>query len=185
MQRKKHSAEFKAKIALEAVKGLKTINEIAGESEVHPTQVTLWKKQLLDEMPSLFASNRGKQEKKEEDLTAALYQQIGQLKVELDWVKKNLVLAVAEKKELIEPTHRSISITRQCELLGLARSSFYYEPQPESEQNLKLMQMLDKQFTATPFYGVRRMTAWLATQGEAVNPKRVRRLMREMVLNVN
>ena len=88
MQRKKHSAEFKAKIALEAVKGLKTINEIAGESEVHPTQVTLWKKQLLDEMPSLFASNRGKQEKKEEDFKSALYQQIGQLKVELDWVKK-------------------------------------------------------------------------------------------------
>jgi len=74
MQRKKHSAEFKAKIALEAAKGLKTINEIAGEAEVHPTQVTLWKKQLLDEMPSLFASSRGKQEKKEEDLTAALYQ---------------------------------------------------------------------------------------------------------------
>ena len=83
---------------------------------------------------------------------------------------------------MIEPTHRSISIARQCELLGLARSSFYYEPKPESEQNLKLMQMLDKQFTATPFYGVRRMTAWLATQGEAVNPKRVRRLMREMGL---
>jgi putative transposase len=53
-------------------------------------------------MPSLFASSREKQEKNEEDLTAALYQQIGQLKVELDWVKKNLVLAVAEKKELVE-----------------------------------------------------------------------------------
>jgi putative transposase len=79
-------------------------------------------------MPSLFASSRGQQEKKEEDLTAALYQQIGQIKVELDWMKKNLVLAVTEKKELIEPTHRSISIARQCELLGLARSSFYYEP---------------------------------------------------------
>jgi len=76
MQRKKHSAEFKAKIALEAAKGLKTINEIAGEAEVHPTQVTLWKKQLLDEMPSLFASSRGKQEKKEEDLTAALAVQL-------------------------------------------------------------------------------------------------------------
>jgi len=59
MQRKKHSAEFKAKIALEAAKGLKKINEIAGETEVHPTQVTWRKKQLLDEMPSLFASSRG------------------------------------------------------------------------------------------------------------------------------
>jgi putative transposase len=89
-------------------------------------------------------------------------------------------LSVAEKKALIEPEHSSISISRQCELLGLARSSFYYEIQPETEQNLRLMEMLDKQYTARPFYGVRKMTAWLATQGEIVNPKRVRRLLRKM-----
>jgi transposase-like protein len=93
MQRKKHSAEFKAKIALEAVKGLKTINEIAGEAEVHPTQVTLWKKQLLEELPTLFASSRGLKDKQQDDLTATLYQQIGQLKVELDWVKKKSGIA--------------------------------------------------------------------------------------------
>lgn len=89
-------------------------------------------------------------------------------------------MSVAEKKALVEPEHLSISISRQCELLGLARSSFYYEIQPETEQNLRLMAMLDKQYTARPFYGVRRMTAWLATQGEIVNPKRVRRLLRKM-----
>jgi putative transposase len=80
---------------------------------------------------------------------------------------------------LVEPEHLSISISRQCELLGLARSSFYYEIQPETEQSLRLM-VLDKQYTARPFYGVRRMTAWLATQGEIVNSKRVRRLLRKM-----
>jgi transposase-like protein len=80
MQRKKHSAEFKAKIALEAVKGLKTINEIAGEAGVHPTQVTLWKKQLIEEIATLFANSRGQKEKSQEDLTDLLYQQIGQLK---------------------------------------------------------------------------------------------------------
>jgi transposase-like protein len=88
MQRKKHSAEFKAKIAIEAVKGLKTINEIASESEVHPTQITLWKKQLIEGVPTLFTTSRGQKQKNEEELTATLYQQIGQLKVELDWVKK-------------------------------------------------------------------------------------------------
>jgi putative transposase len=62
--------------------------QIASESEVHPTQVTLWKKQLLEEIPTLFASNRAQEKKTEEELTAMLYQQIGQLKVELDWVKK-------------------------------------------------------------------------------------------------
>lgn len=91
-------------------------------------------------------------------------------------------MSVAERKERIDPAHQSIPISRQCELLGLARSSFYYEPKPETEQNLRLMRLLDQQFTATPFYGVRRMTAWLATQGETVNPKRVRRLMRKMGL---
>jgi transposase-like protein len=88
MQRKKHSAEFKAKVALEALKGLKTINEIASEVQVHPTQINLWKKQLAEEIPTIFAPSRGQKQKNEEDLTASLYQQIGQLKVELDWVKK-------------------------------------------------------------------------------------------------
>lgn len=83
---------------------------------------------------------------------------------------------------MVEPDHPSIPVSKQCELLGLARSSFYYEAQPETEQNLRLMGMIDRQFTATPFYGVRRMTAWLKTQGEVVNPKRVRRLMRKMGL---
>jgi transposase-like protein len=88
MQRKKHSAEFKAKVALEALKGLKTINEIASEVQVHPTQINLWKKQLTEEIPTIFAHSRGQKQKSEEDLTASLYQQIGQLKVELDWIKK-------------------------------------------------------------------------------------------------
>lgn len=91
-------------------------------------------------------------------------------------------MSVAEKKALVEPENLSISISRQCELLGLARSSFYYEIQPETEQNLRLMAMLDKQYTARPYYGVRKMTAWLATQGEIVNHKRVRRLLRKMGL---
>jgi transposase-like protein len=94
MQRKKHSAEFKAKVSLEALKGLKTINEIASEVQVHPTQINLWKKQLAEEIPTIFANSRGQKRKSEEDLTVSLHQQIGQLKVELDWVGK-VVLRVA------------------------------------------------------------------------------------------
>lgn len=88
MQRKKYSAQFKAKVALEAVKGNKTINEIAGEFGVHPTQIQQWKKQLLEELPNIFSKKRANKAKETEELTAQLYQQIGQLKVELDWVKK-------------------------------------------------------------------------------------------------
>ncbi len=75
-----------------------------------------------------------------------------------------------------------MSIVQQCELLGLACSSYYYEPVPISEENLLLMRLLDEQYTRTPFYGTRKMTAWLHTQGYPVDRKRVRRLQRLMGL---
>ena len=71
-----------------------------------------------------------------------------------------------------------VSVTRPCELLGLKRSSLYYTPAGETPLNLLLMRLVDEQFTRTPFYGVRRMTAWLRGQGHVVNRKRVRRLLR-------
>ena len=83
---------------------------------------------------------------------------------------------------MIEPAHPHVSIARQCELLKMARSSYYYEPAPESEENLQLMRLLDEQYTRIPFYGTRKMTAWLQTQGYEVNRKRVRRLLRQMGL---
>jgi putative transposase len=75
-----------------------------------------------------------------------------------------------------------LSLCRQCELLGLARSSFYYEPAGEAPGNLALMRLIDRQYTDCPFYGSRKMTAWLQGQGHAVNRKRVQRLMRLMGL---
>jgi putative transposase len=83
---------------------------------------------------------------------------------------------------LVEPNHERLSVVRQCELLGVARSSWYYQPRGESEENLELMRLLDEQYTRTPFYGIRRMTAWLQQQGYAVNHKRVGRLLRLMGL---
>ncbi len=71
---------------------------------------------------------------------------------------------------------------RQCALAGITRSGLYYEPSEEATENLWLMRLLDEQYTATPFYGVARMTAWLRQQDYKVNPKRVRRLMRQMGL---
>lgn len=89
-------------------------------------------------------------------------------------------LSVEQKRQLIEPGHPHVSLRRQCALLGLARSSLYSEPRGESTDNLHLMRLLDAQYTATPFYGSRRMTAWLRGQGYTVNRKRVARLMRQM-----
>lgn len=79
-------------------------------------------------------------------------------------------------------TEENLSIIKQCELMGLARSSYYYEPVPESELNLQLMKMIDKQYLITPFYGSRRMTEELKSKGEVVNRKRIQRLMKIMGL---
>jgi len=75
-----------------------------------------------------------------------------------------------------------LSVRRQCELLGLNRSTWYYEPVPESAANLALMRRIDEQYLRRPFYGSRRMAAWLRSEGESVNRKRVQRLMRRMGL---
>ena len=179
-QRKQYSAEFKARVALEALKGLKTVNELASTYGVHPTQIAHWKHRLQKEMPELFSARRAKREHDQEAFQAQLYQQIGQLKVELDWLKKKLGLPPEAKRELIEPEHPQLSIARQCDLVGLPRSTYYYHAQGESAEHLPLMHVLDKQYTDTPYDGVRRMTAWLRGQGDAVNHKRVARLLRTM-----
>lgn len=83
---------------------------------------------------------------------------------------------------LIEPMHEQISLRRQCELLGLGRSSLYYRSQTDTSYNEQLMRLMDEQYTRTPFYGVPRMTEWLRRQGHWVNEKRVRRLLRQMGL---
>ena len=87
-RRKQMTATMKAKVAVEAIKGVRTVNELAGLYQVHPTQIAVWKKRALEGLPGLFADGRRKAGKDPEALEAQLYQQIGQLKVELDFLKK-------------------------------------------------------------------------------------------------
>ena len=83
---------------------------------------------------------------------------------------------------MIEPDHPALSIVRQCKLLGLARASYYHEPQPETDDNLKLMRVIDEVHLAHPEFGSRQMARWLRRQGYPVNRKRTQRLMRMMGL---
>ncbi len=93
VQRKRHSAEFKAQVALAALKGQQTLNELASLYGVHPVQVAQWKKQAAEGLPKVFAGRRASSEQDAEALQARLYQEIGQLKVELDWLTRKTGLA--------------------------------------------------------------------------------------------
>ena len=90
-RRRQHNANFKFQVALEAVKELKTINELASERSLHPNQVSQWKRQLLSEGATIFSNNGSRQQRKQEDRENELYEQIGRLKMELEWVKKKSI----------------------------------------------------------------------------------------------
>ena len=87
-KRVRHSPEFKGKVALEALKGVKTVNELAGQYQVHPTQISQWKRQVQGRVNQLFANGQGKGQQEAEAVQAKLYEEVGRLKMELDWVKK-------------------------------------------------------------------------------------------------
>ena len=86
--RRGHNGAFKAKVALQAIKGEKTLAQLSSEFEVHANQIGQWRKQVLKELPNLFSNRRKRQDREQEDLVSELYRQIGQLKVEVDWLKK-------------------------------------------------------------------------------------------------
>ena len=88
---KRHSAQFKFKVALDAAKGAKTLNELAGEYELHPSQISEWESRLLKEGASVFSTTTARQRKEQEALQADLYEQVGRLKMELEWLKKKAV----------------------------------------------------------------------------------------------
>ncbi len=87
-KRKRHSDEFKARVALEAVKGIRTLSELGSEYRVHPTVIAHWKRQLINGVAEVFSRTSGRNGKTEEEMTAPLYEEIGRLKMEMDWLKK-------------------------------------------------------------------------------------------------
>ena len=89
-KRRRHNARFKFKVALEAAKGTKTVNKLASEFELHPSQISEWKHRLLDEGSGVFKTSAGRQQREQEAVQAELYEQIGRLKMELEWLKKKL-----------------------------------------------------------------------------------------------
>ena len=89
-KRRSFSDKFKAKVALDAVRGVKTLSELAAEYQVHPNQISQWKKLLVSQASELFASENNSSAKTEEEITSPLYEEIGRLKMDVRWLEKKL-----------------------------------------------------------------------------------------------
>ncbi|MEK6730285.1 MAG: IS3 family transposase [Planctomycetota bacterium] len=182
-KRARYTAEFKAKVALAALREESTISEIAVKFAVHPNQVGEWKRHAVEGLADVFSGKIGQKDVDHEAQVRDLHAKIGQLTVERDFLAKGLrSMSHVRRKEMVDPSHPRLSIVKQCSLLSISRSSLYYEALGETPLNLKLMRLIDEQFLETPYYGARQMARHLRRQGYWINRKRVRRLMQKVGL---
>nr|WP_245513710.1 IS3 family transposase [Antarcticimicrobium luteum] len=181
-KRNQYAPEFKAKVALEALKGEQTVAELASRFGVHPTMIHTWKRALLEGASGVFERGGRKAPEIDEEQVKELHAKIGELAVANDFLSRKLKPDRQVRRKMVEPANPDLSIGKQCKLLSISRSSFYYQPKGETALNLMLMRQIDEQFLETPFFGVRQMTWHLRNDGHLVNEKRIRRLMRLMGL---
>ncbi|RCN56212.1 IS3 family transposase [Acidiferrobacter thiooxydans] len=177
--RRNHAPQFKAKVALEALAGEKTIHEIAAKHQVHPNQVTQWRRQLIDQAASIFGKPTGTTPTSDRE---ALLAKIGELTVQNDFFARGArQMTTAERLQRVERENPVVPIARQCAWLGVPRSSVYYQGKPAvSEEDLSLMKRLDALHLQHPFLGSRRLRDRLERDGVFVNRKRIQRLMQVM-----
>ena len=149
-QRRRYSSKFKLKAVLAVLKGDKTAAQLAGELEVHAMALSGWKQQFLSSAHEVFDKKRKKGKDPEEE-KAELFEEIGRLKMELEWLKKNLSQSLGDKRALINRENSNISVARQCELLGIHRSGIYYRPKRLSDEDLLLKRLIDEQFHLSRF----------------------------------
>lgn len=188
-KKKTYSPEFKTKVVLELLSGEQTLAQAASKYEITATSLKGWKKKFLENASMAFdlgkATKSFKDEisdlKKEND---ALAKKLGKTTVERDWaVGKLRSLGSSTKKGLVESklSNPSISITRQCSLMGINRSSLYYKPKPTGESDLKAMQRIDDIFTnISSTYGYRFMHQQLLEDGFKIGRNKVLKLMNKM-----
>jgi putative transposase len=183
-KRRKFKADFKAQVALEAVKERKTLAELAQQFNLHPNQISTWKGLLLSSATGIFQETVRVRRKNRLLKRNGADSTSRSVSYRWSWSgsKKISTLPRAVRQDGVEWSEKSFSLSRQCELLSLHKSGLYYQPKGESEQNLRLMRKIDEQYLKTPFAGYRMMSEWLRRAGEAVNEKRIRRLMRLMGL---
>nr|WP_127572435.1 MULTISPECIES: IS3 family transposase [Paenibacillus] len=166
-----------------------TVNEIAAKYELSPVMISRWKSEFLERATTVFekkTSEVDKVRKEYESKQEHLEKLVGQLTVEVDWLKKNLAIneSPEARKAMVERDNAEITIKRQADLLSINRTSVYRpeKERRESEENVQILHRIDEIYTKHPYFGYRRMTWFLREQGFKINRKRVRRLMQLMGL---
>ena len=188
VKRKSYSADFKAKLVLEALEGEKTINEIASKYEVLPISLKNWKKQFLENMSLAFDKSTVVKEYKDEIETLQkdkdmLAKKVGNLTIEKDFLVEKLVSlgSSKERKNLLD-TKLNLSLNKQCKLLHIGKSSLYYQPKKpfSTSGELKLLDAINNIYSDFPSYGYRRIHSQLLRDGYNVGKKLVKKAMRYM-----
>lgn len=184
--RRRHGSEFKARIALEALKGLKTVQEIAAENDLHPGQVTTWKTQMLEGASSVFDNGKAVDQEPQGPggREGALGTQGGPARRggRLAAKKVQGVGDRSMRKVMVEKEGNPLSIRRQCALLGIARNRLQSHPPRRSKEDLAVARRMDEVALEFPEYGSRRHMRTLQREGHRVGQEKVRGLMRLMGL---
>ncbi|WP_119324925.1 IS3 family transposase [Capsulimonas corticalis] len=185
--RKQYSAAFKAQVVLEALKETKTVAQLASEHQIHPNLLTKWKQEAIADLALVFErkNSQAKAQEAQKQKVEQLYQEIGRLTTQVNWLKKNLVsnLTLNERLALVEREERhSMPLLWQADLLSVARSSLYYEPRPAREAEIAIKHRLDEWYTHRPSLGTRKLVTLLAQEGIIVGRHTIRRYRVEMGL---
>lgn len=175
--RRRFSDKFKATAAVAALRGDRTAQEIAAKHRIHPTQVTTWKRQAIEGLTGVFSDKIRKAESNDDEIKE-LRAKIGKLAVENDFfVTRAQKMSPSERRTMVNRARTDLSLTRQCKLLKISRSSLYYTPVGFDAATLELMNEIDRVFTKYPFFGSRQIAAYLPRSGFHAGRHRVRRLM--------
>ena len=185
--RKRHGAEFKAKVALEAIRGEQTLAKLSAKRGIHQTMIAAWKRQATEGLASTFSSKAEAVQATEEAELTRLHAKISQLVVEQDVLEDLRSMSVERRRGMVKASHPRLSVVRQYALLGISRSGHYYWPTGENEQTLALMPLIDEAFLECPYSGVPVLRlaadgAPSAPAGHRVGRAWVVRLMRRMGL---
>ncbi|NJL24546.1 MAG: IS3 family transposase [Calothrix sp. SM1_5_4] len=180
--RKRLTPEAKAKIAIEAIKGQLTWSQISSKYKVNQQRINQLKKAAEDNVLRGFSEKTDKALGAAEAKNEELLKMLGEAQLENAWLKKNLNCLPTDFRRSLVDLNTRLSRTRQCELLGLPRSTFYYPPVVVSPEELKLMHLVDQIYTESPFFGARRISDNLKERGHEIGRDRVRTIMRTLGL---